>query len=168
MVMQTDGRHHQQPGLTAAHHRPGSGQRRDGLAQAHLIGENSAAARQQPADTCPLVSQKLAAISQWLIQASCSDQLTMGRQRWQGDAHCIEPLLQRGIDAEALTKLLLKATSGFQGKHPTAKALLPATARTDATQSSCRDRIGGAPEENFTGGSEGKTETHRPLGQISI
>ena len=166
--MQTDGRHHQQPGLTAAHHRPGSGQRRDGLAQAHLIGENSAAASQQPADTCPLVSQKLAAISQWLIQASCSDQLAMGRQRWQGDTHRIQPLLQRGIGAESLTKLMLKATSGFKGKHPTAKALLPATARADATQSSCRDRIVGAPEKNVAGGSEGKTETHRPLRQNSI
>ena len=84
VMMQAGRGQHHQTAIGQPNHGPGGRQGREGLAEAHRIGEQSAAPGQQPAGRHPLMGKQLATIDQGLIQGGGSHQLAMGRQRWQG------------------------------------------------------------------------------------
>ena len=66
----------------------------DAVTQSHLIGQNSTATGQEPADPGALMAQRLTTILQDFVEIRCSNKGPVRWQRWQRLLAPVEPLLQ--------------------------------------------------------------------------
>jgi hypothetical protein len=132
--MQTDGSHHKQPHLSAAHQGTGRQQSCKGLSQPHLIGQNGAATGQEPTDTGALMAQRATTILQGFVEICCRNKGPVRGQRGQGVLAPIKPLLQSRGDRETAPEGLLKCIGCGQGEIPAMAGADPTPPRLNPTQ----------------------------------
>ena len=134
MGAQTCRRDHDHAAVATAHQSSGGQQGREGLAQAHRIGQDSTAAGEQPAGGMALVSHRLAAIGQLLLKGSRPHQLTVGGQGRQRLTQPAKPAGQLRGDREATRQRLIEARRCLQREFPAGAMGQPAASRPNAAQ----------------------------------
>ena len=90
----------------------------------------------------------------------------MGRQRGQGLAHPVQPLLQFRIDGKPSGQGGLQSQSRLQGKLPAAPVAAPLSPRPDRTQLGLGDGVIRTDHLNAASGAEPDQAAHRRNGSL--